>query len=596
MVVTRSINLKKTNDEEIDDEFVHSDEYVHDNVDEEIKDAEVVDAGKEIPHIQSPSILTTPVLVIPKPTVLSPIPEIPTETLATTLRPPLSVTTIILVLQQSTPIPTPPITTVAPDVTMIPDPLPAIIQRVSILEKDIQELKEVDHTTTLLDSLISEIPSAQVDYKDFIEESVQANFINEVENLLPKFLPKAVSDFATPVIQSIEKKALEKTLIVLAQSSSQAQSSLNAAESLSEYELKTTLYEKTDKSHSYLTHDKHQALFDALLNSMCLDDSVALGQANPEKILRKRDHDDDNKDEDPPVGPNQRKKTKRSRTKKSEPSKKSSTTKESFKSKSPAKTSKSGKSVTIEEPIEEPVEPTFEMASDDIEQTVDDVVDDVVNDAERPLEDATQTKDKAPKKCWFKQPPRSPTLDPEWNKIQKFNDAQKQPWFNDLLFAERDPLIFDELMATPINFSKFAMNRLKIDKLTKAHLVGLVYKHLKGTCQSSVELEYNMEECYKSLSDQLDWNNPKGDHCPFDLIKPLLLKGRPGPLTVPSEYFFNNDLEYLKSSDPEKKYTTSITKIKAARYELVGIEDMIPNLWSVTKVGYNKDAERRIKH
>nr|GEU92868.1 retrotransposon protein, putative, unclassified [Tanacetum cinerariifolium] len=57
----------------------------------------------------------------------------------------------------------------------------------------------------------------------------------------------------------------------------------------------------------------------------------------------------------------------------------------------------------------------------------------------------------------------------------------------------------------------------------------------------------------------------------FDLRKPLPLKDRPGQLTVASEYFFNNDLEYLKSSDPEKKYTTSITKTKAAGYELVGI-------------------------
>nr|GEW84334.1 hypothetical protein [Tanacetum cinerariifolium] len=87
----------------------------------------------------------------------------------------------------------------------------------------------------------------------------------------------------------------------------------------------------------------------------------------------------------------------------------------------------------------------------------------------------------------------------------------------------------------------------------------------------------------QSVVDQLDWNNRKGDRCPFDLSKPLLLKGRLVYLTVALEYFFNNDLEYLKSSDLEKKYTTSITKTKAARYELVGIEDMISSLWSVTK-------------
>ncbi|GJX46153.1 hypothetical protein Tco_0271343 [Tanacetum coccineum] len=120
-----------------------------------------------------------------------------------------------------------------------------------------------------------------------------------------------------------------------------------------------------DKSRSYLTHDKHQALFDALLNSMSLDDAIARGQAGPEKVLRKRDRDD----KDPLAGPNQGKKTKRSRTKESEPSKKSSTSKESSKGKSPTKTSKSRKFVTAEEPVEELV---FEMASDDIKQTIDD--------------------------------------------------------------------------------------------------------------------------------------------------------------------------------------------------------------------------------
>nr|GFB98780.1 hypothetical protein [Tanacetum cinerariifolium] len=40
------------------------------------------------------------------------------------------------------------------------DPLPPIIKKVSVLEKDVQELKEVDHTTTLRALLRSEISSA----------------------------------------------------------------------------------------------------------------------------------------------------------------------------------------------------------------------------------------------------------------------------------------------------------------------------------------------------------------------------------------------------------------------------------------------------
>nr|GEV81081.1 hypothetical protein [Tanacetum cinerariifolium] len=51
---------------------------------------------------------------------------------------------------------------------------------------------------------------------------------------------------------------------------------------------------------------------------------------------------------------------------------------------------------------------------------------------------------------------------------------------------------------------KFAKKHLKLDKITKADLVRPVYSLLKGTCQSSIELEYNMEECYKALTDKLD--------------------------------------------------------------------------------------------
>ncbi|GJY57908.1 hypothetical protein Tco_0457800 [Tanacetum coccineum] len=94
----------------------------------------------------------------------------------------------------------------------------------------------------------------------------------------------------------------------------------------------------------------------------------------------------------------------------------------------------------------------------------------------------------------------------------------------------------------------------------------------------------------------LNWNNLEGDRYPFNLSKPLPLQGHPDHLTVVVDYFFNNDLEYLKSSDPERTYTTSITKTKEARYEIVGIEDMVPTLWSTIKYAYDKDATKGIKH
>ncbi|GJX85376.1 hypothetical protein Tco_0336150 [Tanacetum coccineum] len=90
-----------------------------------------------------------------------------------------------------------------------------------------------------------------------------------------------------------------------------------------------------------------------------------------------------------------------------------------------------------------------------------------------------------------------------------------------------------------------------------------------------------MDQCYNALTDQLDWTNLKGGRCPYDLSKPLPLQGSPGHLTIPVDFFFNTDLEYLKTGNSERKYTTSITKTKVAKYELEFIEEMIPKLLSL---------------
>ncbi|GKF33364.1 hypothetical protein Tco_0106564 [Tanacetum coccineum] len=253
----------------------------------------------------------------------------------------------------------------------------------------------------------------------------------------------------------------------------------------------------------------------------------------------KRQHDDDD-DEDPSVRPNQGKKTKRIRTKESESSMKPSTTKETSKGKASSKSSKIGKSATAQEPSKEPI---AEVVMDDLETTANE---DVVNDVDFPQDYLAPKTNKPSRDTWFKQPPRPPTPDPEWNKHQVVTDQPEQPWFNHMVSTAKDPLTFDELMAIPIDFSKYAINRLQIDNLTQEILVGPDYNLLKGTCTSRIELEYNMEECYKALTDKLDWNNPEGDPCPFDLTKPLPLKGRPGHLTVAAEYFVNNDLEISK--------------------------------------------------
>ncbi|GKE66431.1 hypothetical protein Tco_1520592 [Tanacetum coccineum] len=149
----------------------------------------------------------------------------------------------------------------------------------------------------------------------------------------------------------------------------------------------------------------------------------------------------------------------------------------------------------------------------------------------------------------------------------------------------KPPTTFDELMSTPIDFLAYVLHNLKIENLTQEYLVGVAFNLLKGTCKIRVELEYHFEECYKAITDKLDWTNLEGHEYPFDLSKPLPLIKDQGRHVVPANYFFNNDLKYLKGESLSSKYTTSTTKTKAAKYDTIeGIEDMVPSLWSPMKM------------
>ncbi|GKB82316.1 hypothetical protein Tco_0949211 [Tanacetum coccineum] len=407
-----------------------------------------VDVHHKDPSNQTPLLLTIPVTVIPE-----------TSTAATTTIPlPIPLFTPIPQLSIPTPTPTP-----IPTNTSIPALLDfssvfQFNQRVSNLEKELPKIKQADQSAQLLATIKSKIHEAQAEKKrhiDLIEKSVKDIINDEVKTQLPQILPKAMSDFATSVIQSTVTKSLEDDL--------------------------------------FLVYCK--------------------------AISLKRGHKDKDKDEDPPAGSDQG--MKRRKTSKDVELSKSSKSKES-KSKSSSKGTtrsqpkSSGKSAQAKEPIH--------------------IVDDTEVQQNKG-QDMGYTNDQpnvegAPKHDWFKKPERPSTPDSDWN----------------------------------------------IDNLTQDHLVGPVFNLLKGTCKSHVELKYNIEECYKAVTDRLDWNNPEGKKYPFDLSKPLPLIMDRGRQVVPDDYFINNDLEYLRGESSSKKYTTSTTKTKAAKYDIQGIEDIVPSL------------------
>ncbi|GKD96629.1 hypothetical protein Tco_1380526 [Tanacetum coccineum] len=58
---------------------------------------------------------------------------------------------------------------------------------------------------------------------------------------------------------------------------------------------------------------------------------------------------------------------------------------------------------------------------------------------------------------------------------------------------------FNELMDTPLDFSAFVMNRLKVDTLTPELLAGPTFELMKESCKSLVELEYLKKSTRKPL-------------------------------------------------------------------------------------------------
>nr|GEX44103.1 hypothetical protein [Tanacetum cinerariifolium] len=80
-----------------------------------------------------------------------------------------------------------------------------------------------------------------------------------------------------------------------------------------------------------------------------------------------------------------------------------------------------------------------------------------------------------------------------------------QTWISELAKQADSHSSFNELLDTPLDFSNFIMNRLRVNTLTPELLARPTYELMKGSCNSLTELEYHLEEVYKATTDQLDW-------------------------------------------------------------------------------------------
>nr|GEU67671.1 zinc finger MYM-type protein 1-like [Tanacetum cinerariifolium] len=330
-----------------------------------------------------------------------------------------------------------------------------VIQEVTDLEKEVKELKNVDHSSA---------PRATIKYE--VSTAVKKYFGTCLDDALYKVLQIHIANLSKE--HSIPVHVIEKL-----------KKQGKPYKSVKDIRKKRTLFKTMTKTKSFNKNTKHKALYRAFMESI-LEDEDAIDKFVVDKS-KKRKPDDGDRDEGPPAGPNQGLKRKKT-GKETEPSKR-------------AKSTGTSKGTTKSQPKS---------------------AEDTGNTDEPPVVNVDP-------KDWFKKLKRPPTPVPEWNKCP-------------------------------------------------------AYKLLKGTCRSYVELEYNMEECYKALTDQLDWNYPENDRYPFDLSKLLPQVQSRNRQIFPVDYFFNNDLAYLQGESTGITNTTSLTKIKAAKYNLPGIKDMVPNL------------------
>ncbi|GJW54260.1 retrovirus-related pol polyprotein from transposon TNT 1-94 [Tanacetum coccineum] len=134
-------------------------------------------------------------------------------------------------------------------------------------------------------------------------------------------------------------------------------------------------------------------------------------------------------------------------------------------------------------------------------------------------------------------------------------------------------------------------------ELTEANFKGQAYEVVKAFYPDVIHLQFQMEECHKMLTDQVDWTNPQRDQVRIDVNRPLPLGGPPGHVTIQTQFFFNKDLEYLRYGSKRSNPTLLISKIKAARYPDFGLELLVPEqMWIDDKFYIDKhDSSSRRK-
>ncbi|GJT43745.1 hypothetical protein Tco_0952460 [Tanacetum coccineum] len=167
---------------------------------------------------------------------------------------------------------------------------------------------------------------------------------------------------------------------------------------------------------------------------------------------------------------------------------------------------------------------------------------------------------------------RPATPEPAWTIPSSNVSDIENNWASTLVSTYETPAENSLLAKTGgmTTFMKWYCRQVKADFERQA------YEVVKAFYPDVIHLQFQMEECHKMFTDQIDWTNPEGDQVRVDVNQPLPLGGPPGHGSNPA---------------------LSISKMKAASYPDFGLELLVPKqMWIDDVCTYDISAKYGISH
>ncbi|GKA99684.1 hypothetical protein Tco_0827678 [Tanacetum coccineum] len=189
------------------------------------------------------------------------------------------------------------------------------------------------------------------------------------------------------------------------------------------------------------------------------------------------------------------------------------------------------------------------------------------------------------RKGWWKpllEEERPATPEPAWTVLSSnISDVEKN-WASALVLTYEPPAE-NSLLAKirdMTTFMNWYCSKVNKTMLIQADFEGHAYEVVKAFYPDVIHLQFQMEECHKMLTDQINWVNPEDDQVRIDVSQLLPLGGPLGHLTIQTKFFFNKDLEYLRYGNKGSRPALSISKMKAACYPDFRLELIVPEqMW-----------------